>query len=421
MFLLCYLLCSGLIWSQEKKYGEQALSYVKILASDEFQGRKTGTEGGKKAEEYVAQKFREFGLQAWNDSYYQEFEFPCHNFIPGCRLDLIVTSTRSKTFAYNVDYYFYQGSGNVDVTAEVVFVGYGIHAPEKGYDDYENVDIKGKIALAMHGTPPAHKEKFAGIDAFFVTKATNARKLGAAALLLYNDPDRLVLFPTYKVWSVPVARYFADFVIGNINHTVFNEIFAGTGEFAVDLKDKLDLSGQAFSFPTSKIVYLKSTATYDAHTKGANILGFIPGIDPNLKDELVSFGAHLDGGGLDPDGAIFNGAEDNASGTAVVMEIAERLMKENFRPLRTVLFAGWGAEEQGLHGSRFFVSNPLLPLNQNVLNLCVDNVGWGEGEFKLFGATNFPELYSIVKKGIDPDLLNCFVPHGLGGSDAFAF
>ncbi len=117
--------------AQEEKFGEKALISIQTLASPDFQGRKTGTSSGVKTENYLAAKFREFGLIPWQGSYFQKFSFPCYSLLPGSSLELVGEDRPPLPFDYNRDFYFYAGSGDIDVTAEVVFVGYGIHAPER--------------------------------------------------------------------------------------------------------------------------------------------------------------------------------------------------------------------------------------------------------------------------------------------------
>jgi microsomal dipeptidase-like Zn-dependent dipeptidase len=407
--------------AKEEDFGEKALATIKIIASADYQGRKTGTPGGLKTEHYLAEKFKECGLRPWNGSYLQKFTFLSYNLLPGCALELVKEGRPSLPFTYNEDFYFLAGSANSELRAEVVFVGYGIHAPEKGYDDYNGIDVKNKIVLAMQGLPPGDPGKYGEKASWTNTKAKIAQEQGAKALLLFNDPSLLSYFPPYKVWGIDKDELLHAFVVAEINFMLLDKILEGTREFAVDLKRRIDESGKPASFGTGKTIHLKCRASIDEKCEGANVLGFIPGTDPVLKNELVSIGGHLDGGGVDPDGAIFYGAEDNASGASVVLEIAERLVKKNYKPLRTIMFAAWGAEEQGAYGSQYYVDNPVFPLDKNAFNFCVDNVGWGEGEFWLFSANNFPEEFEVAKAGVDRDLLKHFIPKGQGGSDSYFF
>ncbi len=418
-FCSCVLLpCAS---AKEENFGEKALATIKIIAAADYQGRKTGTPGGLKTEQYLAERFKQCGLTPWKGSYLQKFTFLSYNLLPGCALELVEEGRPGLAFVYNKDFYFYPGSANMEVTAEVVFVGYGIHAPGKGYDDFSGIDVKDKIVLALEGLPPGDPEKYGERASWSSTKSKVAQSMGAGALLLFSDPNQLAYFPPYKVWGIYKGEVLNDFAVAGINFTLLDKILEGKGEFAVDLKRRIDRSGRPASFMTGKTLRLRCRASIDEKCEGANVLGLIPGTDPELKNELVSIGGHMDGGGMDPDGTIFYGAEDNASGASVVLEIAERLVKENFKPLRTLLFAAWGAEEQGAFGSQHFVDNPIFPLDKNAFNFCVDNVGWGDGEFWLFSANNFPEEFEVVKAGVDKELLKNFIPKGLGGSDSYYF
>jgi microsomal dipeptidase-like Zn-dependent dipeptidase len=419
--IVLFFLASQSAPAGEEDFGKKALATIHKIASVDFQGRKTGTPGGVKIENYLAREFERIGLLPWKGSYLQKFTFFGYNLLPGCALDLLTEGGPRLSFAYNKDFYYYPGSANGDITAEVVFAGYGLHEPGQGYDDYHGIDVKDKIVLAMEGLPPGDPAKYGAKASWPGTKAKVAQIMGAVALLLYSDPGQLAYFPPYKVWGIRQEDLLEDFIVAGIHGTLLDRILEGSGEFAVDLKRRIDRSGRPSSFKTGKTLGLKCRASIQEKCEGANVLGIIPGTDPVLKDEFVSIGGHIDSGGTDPDGAIFFGAEDDASGTSVVLEIAERLATESFKPLRTILFAGWGAEEQGGWGSRYFVDHPIFPLDKNAFNFCVDNVGWGDGEFFLFSANNFPEEFAIVKEAVDRDLMKSFVPRGLGGSDSYIF
>ncbi len=409
------------IFAEEEKFGAKALSHIKVLSSPDFQGRKTGTEGGRKTEEYVAEKFKEFGLQPLQGSFLQKFVYPSYNLLPGGILELMIPGNSPLRFNYNQDYYFLAGSGEIDVTGEVVFAGYGICAPQALYDDFEGLELSGKIVLAMEGIPPGNPKKYGDRAAWDANKAKLVREKGASALILFSDPQKLAVFPEYKVWGVSADGYLGNFAIAKIHLTALNEILEGTGKFAVDLKRTIDRTGRPASFSTGKIIHLRCHSSYNENCEGANVIGIIPGTDPALKTEIVTLGGHIDGGGVDPDGAIFYGAEDDASGTSVILEIAERLTRDKFSPLRTIMLAGWGAEEQGGIGSKHYLDNPFFPLEKTVYNFCVDNVGWGEGEFWLFSALNFPDEFAVIRGGIDAGLIKSFIPRGLGGSDSYFF
>jgi hypothetical protein len=161
------------------------------------------------------------------------------------------------------------------------------------------------------------------------------------------------------------------------------------------------------------------SVVWDTTRQGANVLGSLTGRDAALRDEVVIVGAHFDGGGVDPDGTVYPGAEDNVSGTSVVLALARALAAAP-RGARTVVLAAWGAEEQGGWGSRHFV-NSHPDLTRIAANFTLDNVGVGDGKFRLFGATNFPEEWAFIAGGIPGDLREHFNRRGAGGSDAWSF
>ena len=162
----------------------------------------------------------------------------------------------------------------------------------------------------------------------------------------------------------------------------------------------------------------EARVSFDQKRVGHNVLGRLPGVDPGLRQEVVIVGAHYDGGGVDPDGTVYPGAEDNASGTATLLALADAL--KGFQPKRTILFAAWGAEEQGAWGSRAFVeSNPSL--DRIAATITLDNVGVGDGRFRVYGARNFPDEYRPIAESMDAALATSFTPRGAGGSDGYTF
>jgi hypothetical protein len=202
---------------------------------------------------------------------------------------------------------------------------------------------------------------------------------------------------------------------------VIDDIFKSTGLSLESVKDKIDSTLNPCSFHTSKKLELIAETRVDAERQAANVIGKIPGTDPNLKDEVVIISGHYDGGGVDPDGVIYNGANDNASGIGVLLEIARVMMENKVKPLRSILFIGWGAEEQGGYGSKHFVEYPVVPLEKIASVFVLDCVGLGEGKFWLFGAKHFSNLFLQIKKNIPSNLLIGIHPREEAGSDQYFF
>lgn len=418
---------------REKAFdSRRAHEWVEALASDELEGRRTGTPGGDEAARLVVEGFREAGLEPAGDlgSYLHRFTFPSYRLVLPARLTVEgideseggeVSPTipnaahglaTPSELVYGRDFYFLNGSSTTSGTAEVVFAGYGISTPE--LDELAGIDVRGKVVLALQGLPPG-----AALDrslAANINKARRVRELGAAGVLFFGNPERGSTFPEMRVWVFRPRNYLPGFFLAKIDLSVAQTLLGGRAEE----KAKEAANGSSRPFATGKRLGWQVTVDYVPEQGGANVLGMIRGHDSELARELVLIGAHYDGGGVDPDGTIYNGAEDNASGTATVIEVA-KVLAAGPPPARSLLFAAWGAEEQGAWGSKRFVEENRWPLDAIVLTLNLDNVGVGDGRFFLYGANNFPEQLRLLQHRIPASLMQPFTPRGAGGSDGWTF
>ncbi len=407
----------------------RAHAWVETLAADRLDGRRTGTSGGDKAARLIAEAFEQSGLEPAGDdgSYLHRFTFPFYRFVQPVRLAIDSAAPNAaadateaprkpsrgrKELVYGEDYFFLNGSSATSGEAEVVFVGYGLATSK--LDELEGVEVRGKVLLAMDGMPP--HSKLERRLAAHMNKAKRARELGAAGLLLVSDPGAGVELDRMRIWVFRPRNYLPGFFLAKVNVAVAQDLLDGQG---VALKQRID-RGEHASYHTGKTVAWQVGVEYVTEKVGANVLGLLEGSDPELADELVLVGAHYDGGGRDPDGTVYNGAEDNASGTAAVLELA-RVMAAEGPSARSVMFALWGAEEQGVWGSSRFLEQARWPLDKIVLTLTLDNVGVGEDRFRLFGAHNFPEELALVRAGVAEELFAHFTLRGAGGSDGWSF
>ncbi len=407
----------------------RAHAWVETLAADQLDGRRTGTAGGDEAARLIAEAFEQSGLAPAGDdgSYLHRFTFPFYRFVQPVRLAIdpaapgatqgaadaqAESSPGGKELVYGEDYFFLNGSSATSGEAEVVFVGYGLATPK--LDELEGVDIRGKVLLAIEGMPP--QSRLERRLAANINKAKRARELGAAGLLFVSDPGGPAELDRMRIWVFRPDNYLPGFFLAKVSVDVAQALLDGRG---VPLKQRID-RGEHASYSTGRTVAWQVSVDYVTEKVGANVLGLLEGSDPELADELVLVGAHYDGGGEDPDGTIYNGAEDNASGTAAVLELA-RVMAAEGPSARSVMFALWGAEEQGLWGSSRFMEQARWPRDRVVFTLTLDNVGVGEDRFRLFGAHNFPEELALVRAGVAEDLFSHFRLRGAGGSDGWSF
>ncbi len=372
---------------------EELLGYVVKLAGDEYQGRLTGSPGYEGAAAWVAGQMVEYGLKpgAGGNSWYQEFRQPYVTVLPGCSLTLNmpVNSKDTVNVAYHYFDEFMPGSSSASgtVRAEVVFAGYGITAPELGYDDYAGTSVKGKIVLIK---PEAPLSPSAGADKFLPWqpysmhqyKMQNAINHGAVAVLYHYGP----LANTNN-------DYHKELLVTMVGGRVVDDLFKGTGKVYGDLVARIasDLKPQSFS--TGKTVTITNKTEFHPEGVGMNVMGLLEGSDPELKHEVIIIGGHLDHCGMQWE--MCPGANDNASGVAVVLGVAKALAASGLHFKRSILFMGLGAEEQGLIGSKTYTASPVFPVSKTVGFINLDCVGIGPN-LHAGGGLNYPDLYKAI-------------------------
>lgn len=384
---------------------QKAWGYIKDLASDAMMGRESGHPGGRMGAEYIASKFKEWGIEPAGDNgtYFQNFTAEHMHVEQGVALEVISEKER-RNFYYRDRWWVWRFSGSGSFTAEIVFVGYGIHAPEKGYDDYAGVDVKGKLALMYIGVPPKLKDEF-DKENERQKKVKAAQELGARGVLFLRDPKVRSLH-----WYLKKDIYKKDFIILSVGDKIARFIFK---ELKTDRRYLLQEMGQKakpMPIETGVKVFVSVNAIFDEKRPMRNVLAKITGTDKTLKNEYVFIGGHMDHKGVDPMGNIMNGANDNASGTAVTMEIA-RIMKLNrFKPKRTVVFALWAGEEQHLLGSKHYSEHPLYPMEKTIVYFNLDMVGHGSGKVDFTNIYYGPNIWKLLKAKLSKSILEYVNP-----------
>ncbi|UCE06779.1 MAG: M28 family peptidase [bacterium] len=405
ILIISYLLIASGLLAQNQSREEQLLEslhsisshtlydYVAELASEEYEGRLTGTEGYDLAAEWVASYFEEWSIKPGGDdsTYFQHFPIPYTLVFEGCEVCLHIPykkSTLKKYYRYEYEFIPGSTSGSGEITTEVIYVGYGITAPELNYDDYKDVDVKGKIVL-MEREVPVSPDKDAELFkkwrpySFHQYKLKNAVKHGAKGML-YN----------YGPIGNPNNGYDENFIYSHVGDSVVADIFAGTGRTHADGVKKIKEKLKPQSFNTKKVVTIRNITEHHPEGIGSNVIGILEGNDPDFKNEVIIIGGHLDHLGRCYE--IMPGANDNASAVAVILAVAEALVKYPEKLKRSIMFICFGAEEQAVVGSKFYLENPKFPLEKTICLINMDGVGCGD-KLRALAAENFPTLEIFSK------------------------
>ncbi|MCX7762033.1 MAG: M20/M25/M40 family metallo-hydrolase [Candidatus Kryptonium sp.] len=387
-FTLILIFITNCAKSQVKFDSMSAWNFNKILTSEKFQGRKSGTPGGERASEWIAEKFKEFGLIPFGDkgTYFQNFKILATQ-DKASKLTLINGRKGKTKYSLGDDFTILTNSGSGKVKSKVVFVGYGISAPEKGRDDYANVDVKGKIVLLLAGGPEDEEGKFE-TESSRGYKIKKAFEKGASAVF-YVQGDRPI-----RGGAITEEYYTPQLPAFWISRKIVDDIFYNTGISFDALRAEINFRER--SFEIDKVFEIEAKVEkLDGWTK--NVVGLLPGNDENLKNEYIIVGAHMDHNGVDAEGFIYPGADDNASGTCLVMELARSMIANGEKPKRSIIFVLFAAEEQGLLGSKYFASHLPVPEENIVAMFNFDMVGRGNGNINIAGTENFPEIWDIMK------------------------
>lgn len=349
---------------------EDAYQLVKRMASPEFGGRFTGNPKYTAAAKWAASVFQEWGLAPIDarNGHLQAYPTP-YATVDEARLD-VIQGGATTTAAVPRHFMPMTFSASGSARAGTVFVGWGIHAPDLGYDDYAGVDVKGRFVLCFRGTPDADP-KWIPHDAHR-TRMRTAHDMGARGLV-YIYPEVIV-----NTNSDMIDGFFQALV----SNETADQVLAEKGTSVAALQKQLRESKRPASMALGAVFDLTVKSRYVADGTGYNVVGYVRGTDPALAHECVVVGGHFDGVG-EHLGLFFPGADDNASGSAVVMEAAEAFAKNGVRPKRSVVFALFGGEEMGSSGAEHFVAHLPAPFEKVAafLNFDMEGVGDKAGAF----------------------------------------
>lgn len=424
------------LWADTRVRPEVYLDNVKFLASEKLKGRGTGTRELEQAGHYIEKKFKSFGLKPVPGAkgYEQAFTVTTRARLgAGNRLQYTV-GNETVPLKSSKDFIPFNFSENGKASGKVVFVGYGITAPEYDYDDYAGIDVKGKIVLVLRHEPQEfdEKSKFEGkaytAHSQFANKAVNAKMHGATAVIFMNTlfnrtpaDDKLEIFgraagpgnsgiPFVQVRADETAKWFGA---------------AGKDLKAICEQIDKDLKPQSFAFPDSVKVDVAVDIERQARTVH-NVAAYLPG----QTDEYLVIGAHYDHLGLGEQfslgtpGVPHPGADDNASGTSGVIELARYFSKQP-KQKRGILFLTFAGEELGLLGSAYYVANPYMPLTKAVAMINMDMIGRiRDGKVFLAGSgtgSSFKSLIAELSPKYPDFKVDLSETAGYGSSDHTSF
>jgi len=372
-----------------------------FLASDAMKGRLTTTPENKLAGKFIQSRFEELGLKPAgpNGSFYQHFDLVSASLGEENRLEVVTDVNSTVPLQSGRDYYPLRFSASGTARGSLVFAGFGISAPELSYDDYQGKDIEGKIVLVLEHEPgeTSATSPFDGVVASEysqpIQKALTAQGKGAVAILFVRDVHN---HPRRYDFAASAKRHWPDgsqsqphFLLAStvervripavrISQALAQTLLSRTGQelWALSRTAETKIGMRPLHVQGAEVALTTSVGRHT--TSDRNVVAFVEGSDESLKDEWVIVCAHYDHKGVDENGRVYNGADDNGSGTVALIDIAEayaRAARDGLRPRRSVLFAAWNSEESGLWGAWAFTEQQLTPLLKTVAVLNMDMIG----------------------------------------------
>lgn len=404
--------------------------HLKYIASDELEGRRAGTRGAELASDYIAKQFKKFGLKPAGDkgTYFQYFDFVSDVKLGDSNFVSFKINKDEIKLNFKSDFVPLSFSESGKIKGDVIFAGYGITAPEQNYDDYNGIDVQGKIVMLLKGTPDGYKahspfEKYLPLR----YKVSNAQSKGAIGII-FVDP----FSEKFEKFTYDYSAGKAGIPIIEVKNSIIDNILKTCGyDFKLyDIVKRIYDSMKPNSFTINNLSVEIQTDVRYVKSKVANVIGYIEGSNPELKNEYIIIGAHYDHlgwggqGSLVPDTvAIHNGADDNGSGTAGLLELAEYLSHNRKNLNRTLVFIAFTAEEEGTIGSGFYVKNPVFPLENTIAMINMDMIGrLKEDKLTIYGTGTSPVWNDIIEKLNSEFKFNLnLVKDGYGPSDHAQF
>jgi aminopeptidase YwaD len=420
IFIICFLLV-GQSYSQQQDAGLESINAlslmnnVRTLCSKEFDGRLPGSEGYNKAAKFAADKFKDIGLATAGDEEYFQYLEVEYNRIDSPVVFKAIISEKEITYEHGKDFVLRGFTGAGNFTLPVAFCGYGISRPDLGFDEYENIDVEGKIVIVIKQNPSWKINDEVWGQEYPREKSLVAKKHGAKGILFVSRPNDEKPQPLIGSVMHGEGEQPEDFPQLHISIEVANKLLSGSGYSINDCQSRIDESKIPQSFITENKAEIKVKANYEKSARTMNIIGFLEGSDPILKSEYLIIGAHLDHVSSQA-GLLFPGANDNASGSAAILELAKAFQKSETKPRRSIIFVLFASEEQGLFGSKYFVENMKIDTNKVIAMFNLDCIGYGDS-IQIGNGKSSPDLWKTADE-IDEATSNLMVQDTWSGGGA---
>jgi len=416
-FIILFLIYSSYLFSQtdlirSNDITENEIIYhIKYLSSDKLQGRRTGEKWCDSAGAYIEREFIHYGLKPFNNSFRQYYDLTSSLSL-GRNNKLNIKGLKLQP-KIEKDFIPLSSSSSGKVRAELIFAGYGISLPDSTYNDYASIDVKDKIVIILSGYPENDSSKKYFRYDNIRYKATIARDKGAKAIIFVKIPtaDEKDILPKIKSErssskvGIPIIQ---------ITYKLAKDIFKSQKMDLDLLTKKINTENKPTQVNFNKLQTDLWVEIIENKAKTFNVIGYVEGNDPNLKNEYIIIGAHYDhlglggSGSVEPDKkAIHYGADDNASGTSGVLELAQYFSANKDKIGRTLIFMAFSGEEEGLLGSSYYMKNPLVPLEKTVAMINMDMIGrLKDNKLIVNGAGSSPIFINLLNKYNKDSLFN---------------
>lgn len=432
-------------------------AYMEFFASDDMAGRETGTIENDISAMFIKTNLMRLNLKPVPETgeYLQKIPLFSTNIDKKESGLKIINAIGETIVSTDSVVAIMPPSKTMEVTGNVVFAGYGYWNKDSGYNDFDGIDIKGKIVMIMTRNPEAVK---AGDGKSVFSEKLESAKF--SSLIMRNPAAILFVYDPENSFSDAYESGMADMVGSSsvslkakqggglplqvvfITRKTADDLLKTTGFNLAQMQTKIAETGKPVSCEIKDMTATARTAIKTSEISASNVIGIIEGSDPVLKNECIIYTAHFDHTGVNADGEAFNGADDNASGSMALLEIAEAFTSVKKRPLRTIVFAWVNGEEKGLLGSRYYTDNPVFPMEQTVVNINLDMVGRSKmaadtgkfygfdlditqpGEINVITAHESSELLAIMhtsakEAGMKVNDLGATIPYGSSDHASF--